>query len=299
MTPAWLEQRERSSVLAIRALVWLTLALGRRAGRLLLVPICLYYLVFSPRARAASRQYLGRVLRRRPGLADVFRHYHTFAAVALDRVFLLTGRFDRFDVRIDGEHLLREALDAGHGCLLIGAHLGSFEALRTLGRVNAVRVKLVMYEENARKIVAVSKAIDPELADSVIPLGSFDSMLRVAGCLERGEWIGVLADRNLDDQGQERVQFLGQPAVFPASPFRMAAMLQRPVILMIGLYRGGNRYELHFERLVEEPELARRDREAVREWVQRYAARLEHYCREAPYNWFNFYDFWDERTRMH
>jgi Predicted acyltransferase len=26
--------------------------------------------------------------------------------------------------------------------------------------------------------------------------------------------------------------------------------------------------------------------------MRRYAARLEHYCREAPFNWFNFYDFW-------
>jgi predicted LPLAT superfamily acyltransferase len=24
----------------------------------------------------------------------------------------------------------------------------------------------------------------------------------------------------------------------------------------------------------------------------RYVERLEHYCRLAPYNWFNFYDFW-------
>jgi predicted LPLAT superfamily acyltransferase len=299
MTTAWLQQRERGSVLGIRALVWLTRALGRRAGRLLLIPICLYYLAFSPRARSASRQYLSRVLERKPGLAHIFRHYYTFAAVALDRVFLLTDRFHRFDVRIEGEHLLREAQEADRGCLLIGAHLGSFEALRTLGRNNAVRVKLAMYQGNARKIVAVFKAIDPELADSVIPLGSFDSMLRVAGSLERGEWIGVLADRNLDDQGQERVQFLGGPAAFPASPFRIAAMLQRPVFLMIGLYRGGNRYELHFERLLENVEPASRDQAAVRRAVQRYAARLEHYCREAPYNWFNFYDFWDEHAQVH
>jgi predicted LPLAT superfamily acyltransferase len=299
MTTAWLRQRERGSVLTIRALVGITRALGRTAGRALLIPICLYYLAFSPRARAASRQYLAKVLGRKPGLADVFRHYYTFAAVALDRVFLLTDRFQRFDVRTEGEHLLREALDAGRGCLLIGAHLGSFEALRTLGRNNTVPVKLVMYEDNARKTVTVFKAIDPELAESVIALGSFDSMLRVAGSLERGEWIGVLADRNLDEEGQERVQFLGQAAAFPASPFRIAAMLQRPVILMIGLYRGGNRYELHFERLLDQPGPAGRDHDAVRRAVQRYAARLEHYCREAPYNWFNFYDFWDERTRVH
>ncbi|MGA7986605.1 MAG: glycosyltransferase family 2 protein, partial [Burkholderiales bacterium] len=58
-------------------------------------------------------------------------------------------------------------------------------------------------------------------------------------------------------------------------------------------YRGGRRYDVRLEPFAERIELDRRDREAsLRPWVERYAARLEHHCREAPYNWFNFYDFW-------
>jgi predicted LPLAT superfamily acyltransferase len=33
--------------------------------------------------------------------------------------------------------------------------------------------------------------------------------------------------------------------------------------------------------------------EETQSWMQRYLARLEHYARLAPYNWFNFYSFWD------
>jgi predicted LPLAT superfamily acyltransferase len=41
--------------------------------------------------------------------------------------------------------------------------------------------------------------------------------------------------------------------------------------------------------------LPRKDREAaLREHVQRYVERLEHYCRLQPDNWFNFYDFWSK-----
>jgi predicted LPLAT superfamily acyltransferase len=299
MSQGWLEQRERSTVAAVRLLVWVTLALGRRTGRALLHPICLYYLAFSVRARRASRQYLARALGRVPSLSDVFRHYYTFASVALDRVFFLKGRFAQFDVSIEGEDILRDALAAGEGCLLIGAHIGSFEALRALGRDKAVRVNLVMYEDNARNVIAVSKAIDPTLAEAVIPLGSLDSMLRVAQRLERGEWIGVLGDRALDREGMVMAPFFGDPAGFPASPFRIAGMLRRPVVLMVGLYLGGNRYHLHFERLIAQDEFAQRDRDAVERWVQRYAERLEHHCRKAPYNWFNFYDFWDARKSVH
>jgi predicted LPLAT superfamily acyltransferase len=299
MKPVWLEQRERSNPAAVRLLVWIALRLGRRAGHALLYPVCLYYLLFSPRARRASRAYLARVLGRAPRLAEVFQHYHTFAVVALDRVFFLRGRFAEFDVRVEGEEILRELLDAAQGCLLLGAHLGSFEALRALGRDRTVRVNLVMYEENARKVIAVSKAIDPALADAVIPLGRFDSMLRVAQCLERGEWVGVLGDRALARERLAYAPFLDELAGFPSAPFRIAAMLERPVLLMVALYRGGNRYDLHFERLITRDELAQRDARSVERWVQRYAARLEHYCRVAPFNWFNFYDFWDARQGRH
>ena len=27
-------------------------------------------------------------------------------------------------------------------------------------------------------------------------------------------------------------------------------------------------------------------------FLGRYVARLDHYCRSAPYNWFNFYELW-------
>jgi len=30
----------------------------------------------------------------------------------------------------------------------------------------------------------------------------------------------------------------------------------------------------------------------MKQAVQKYVERLEHYCRLAPYNWFNFYDYW-------
>jgi predicted LPLAT superfamily acyltransferase len=87
--------------------------------------------------------------------------------------------------------------------------------------------------------------------------------------------------------------FLGEQAAFPAGPIRIAAMLKRPIALMFGIYRGGNRYEVYFERLAMLDQIDNRDRDSMTGHVlRRYAGRLEHYCRIAPYNWFNFYDFW-------
>lgn len=292
--PEWVARPERSNTLALRAIVAIALTLGRRAARLLLYPVCVYFLLFSPSARAASTKYLRKVLGREPGLADAFRHCHTFAATLLDRVFLFNDQYARFDVRVNGEDILRDTMADGRGCFLMGAHMGSFEIIRALGRLNTQsRISLVMYAENARKFNSVLAAVNPKLALQVIELGKVDSMLKVERALERGEIVGMLGDRTFRDEGTAAFRFLGEAAHFPTGPFRVAAMLQRPLVLMFGLYRGGNRYDIHFERLVDAWPASRVERKRTVAEAQRgYVARLEHHCRDAPYNWYNFYDFW-------
>ena len=54
--------------------------------------------------------------------------------------------------------------------------------MRSLGReAQGMRVSLVMYEENARRLNATLAAINPALPLDVIGLGRVDSMLRVKG----------------------------------------------------------------------------------------------------------------------
>ncbi|HZR69934.1 MAG TPA: acyl-CoA synthetase [Burkholderiales bacterium] len=301
LKPEWAARPERSHPWLMRLAVRAAFLLGRRPSRVVLVFVCLWFLLFSPSDRSASRLYLRKALGREPRLGDLWRHFHAFGAVILDRMYLLAGQFGRFDVRVHGEEIVAALRDAHSGGLLLGAHLGSFEIVRFLGREKCeMPVRLVMYKEHARNLNSVLDAVDPSSAMPVIPLGTVDSMLQVAEALGQGEFVGILADRNIEGEGTAPCTFFGAPAPLPLGPFRLAAMLRQPLVLMVGLYRGGNRYDIHFERL-DDPSAdsgqglrkAGRGRdEVVRQAMQKYAARLEHYCRIAPYNWFNFYDYW-------
>ncbi|MDO9636086.1 MAG: acyl-CoA synthetase, partial [Thiobacillus sp.] len=221
-------------------------------------------------------------------------HFHSFATTIHDRVFLLNARFDLFRVEVHGEDVIKAMLVAGRGAFLMGAHMGSFEVVRAIGRQQpGLRVAMVMYEENARKLNAALAAINPTAVQDIIPLGQLDSMLRVQACLDAGMALGVLGDRTLGGDPTLRVPFLGADAEFPVGPMRLAAMLKRPVLFMSGLYLGGNRYAIHFERLADFSAIERPERNAAIEAaVVAYAACLERHCRAAPYNWFNFFDFW-------
>ena len=305
MATTWMTQRERSNMVALAMLVWVALRLGRPVARFFLYPITLYFVVASKAARAASRDYLRRVLGREATLVDGFRHVFCFAACTLDRVFFLNDRHELFDLRVTGGEIIRHGLFEQGGAFIIGAHLGSFEAVRAAGqRERDLPVAMVMYEDNAQQINRILAAINPRLAQSIIPLGRVDSMLRVKRALDDGGLVGMLADRTLGENGQSeavrRAMLLGAPVTIPLGPFRMAAMLKRPVIFMVGLYRGGNRYDVHYEVLADFSEAATpagpARGAAIDAAVDRYAGRLEHFCRIAPYNWFNFYAYWDENS---
>src|SRR6267378_1949803 len=250
-------------------------------------------------SRSATRQYLALALGRQPRLADLWRHWFTFAATVLDRVYFVDGRFSGFDIEVRGMDLLQRTLAKGRGCLLLGAHLGSFELLRTLAPPHGLSVSVVMYEDNAANITEVlNTRLDPAIRERIIVPGGADTMLQIAECLSRGELVGMLGDRPAGSEKTVTCPFFGRDAAFPQGPLRLALSLRAPVYLVAALYEGGKRYVVHLEPFCEEPHADSAERVAwLGEWIQRYAGRLEHFCRLAPYNWFNFYDFWSRSPR--
>ncbi|MDE2600020.1 MAG: acyl-CoA synthetase [Rhodocyclaceae bacterium] len=295
----WRQSPERSHSAIMKLMVWISLRLGRRLSRGVLHGIAAYFLLFSPRARRASALYLRRLLGRPARIGEQYRHFLTFASTVHDRIYLLNDRFDLFDIRIVGESVIRRHVDAGRGILLMGGHLGSFEAMRAIGRHHTdLKVCMVMYAEPAAKLSAVLAAINPAAVQDIVPLGQMQSMLELSERLEAGQMAGMLCDRNGGDGPDRPHDFLGTPAAFPLGPFRLAAMLRRPVVFMTGLYLGGNRYEIHFEELADFSNVERASREAAIQTAQaHYVGRLESFCRYAPFNWFNFFDFWQPATR--
>jgi len=293
MSGNWREQRERGGVIALRLILWIARRLGRPVARALLYPITLYFFLTSPSARSASRDYLGRVTGQRVGMGQVFRHLHAFASVILDRVYFIAGETDKFDIRVHGYEAVADTMRSG-GVILLGAHMGSFDAVRCMALDGyGVRLKVLMQHDHNQLITRLLESINPAVAKSVIPLGQPGSLLRAAEWLDEGGSVGMLGDRVVGDSRYSTCQFLGAPARFPTGPWLVARRLGVPVVLFFGCYRGGNRYDIRLEvvgRLpVDDPE----DKH-LHEAVRLYANRLEGQVSEAPFNWFNFYDFWAE-----
>jgi predicted LPLAT superfamily acyltransferase len=205
-----------------------------------------------------------------------------------------------FDIDPNGLEQLRHVIGLDRGALLVGSHLGSYDALRAFSSVwPHVKVRVVMDAEQTPAASLVLSKLNPELAAGIINprRDGFSTALAIKEALDEKALVTMLADRGRSGNEMEVVDFLGAPAAFPTAPWMIAAMFKIPIVLCFGLYRGGSRYSLHFETFAESFSLDRRRRkEELHAAVQRYASRLEHYTRLAPYNWFNFYDFWHTET---
>jgi predicted LPLAT superfamily acyltransferase len=292
------QQREGGGWFAIWLIRTIALRLGRRVARVLLYPIAFYFFLRRGDERIASRTYLSRVLHRPVTNYDVFRHIHMFAATLLDRLFFLARGERDFVVEVEGLDALDRCIDAGRGVLLVGSHQGSFEALRALGgRRPDVPLRVVLDKQKTPALTAVLEALAPDVGAAVIDAsrGGASVALAMAEGAAQGGMVALLADRGHRNEATCRVPFLGKPAPFPAGPWLLAAALKIPVVLCMGIYLGGNRYRLIFEAFSDGIDIPRGQRAAMLEaLVARYAARVEHYARLYPFNWFNFYDFWQE-----
>jgi predicted LPLAT superfamily acyltransferase len=297
MSEHWTERPEGGGRFAIWLIRAIGLHLGRPVARVILYPITLYFFFRRPFERRVSYGFLQRAFGKPASAWQVMRHIHRFAGTLLDRVFLLSDRFARFDVRMHGLDELTSRIQPGRGVLLLGSHVGSFEVLRVAASERPdVNVRVVLDTQKTPALTDLLHAINPEIRRNVIDASrpGTEIVLAIGEAVREGALATLLADRARPHEATVVVDFMDAPAAFPVAPFLIGSLLKVPIVLCFGMYRGGNRYDLYFEAFTDELALPRRARKTeLRAVVQRYAARLEHHVRQDPYNWFNWHDFWN------
>jgi predicted LPLAT superfamily acyltransferase len=299
----WAQINEFSFIAGIRLLYWLARVLGRWPFRLALYPVALWYLLAKPLARAASRDYLGRMalfnpaLKIDPGPWGVLRHFVSFGESILDKMLLWSGSFDAESVNFHGLEIIVDQIAARRGGILICAHLGNLELCRVLARRQpGLKLTVLLHTQHAARFNRLLAQLNPDSQLNLMQVTELTSATAVllAEKVARGEFVAIAGDR-IPVTANARVataKFLGDTARFPIGPYVLADLFRCRVYLLFSL-RTQRGWEIHFERFRESIELPRRGRDDVlAALVADYADRLEYFCQRAPFEWFNFYNFW-------
>ncbi|AKS43363.1 LpxL/LpxP family acyltransferase [Wenzhouxiangella marina] len=296
----WRDRPEGGNRFWLVLIRWVVLHIGRGFAQLGMWPTSLYFFLVRGEERRASRAWLHQAEAPIRGWRGVLIHIYTFAITIVDRVLFLSGRDRALQVEAVGIPELHAGLSEGRGAILLGSHLGSFEAIRVFSRQAPPefrQLKVVMDVAQNSLITQALEEINPGIRETVIDARQPGPqiMLEAAEVVGQGGMVALLADRIYGEEAAVEVPFFGRPMRLPLAPLAMAASLDVPVFLVFGLYEGRRRYRLVFERLplpTLEGSGRRERRERLNQWVAAYAQRLEHYARRYPYNWFNFYDVW-------
>lgn len=284
--------------------------LGYRIAKLLLYPAVVYFFVTGTASRRASFDYFRRLFMfaggttPRPGWKTSFRHMLAFAESGLDKLAAWLGRLNHEQVAFPERTAFDHILASGRGAVLLGAHLGNLEMTRALAHERGLKgINAVVYTDHALQFAAALKKASAKFPIDLIQVSEVgpDTVIRLREKIEQGELVVIVGDRTPPAQNDRivSVDFLGKPAAFPLGPFLLASLLECPVYLFFCL-KTENGYCIHLEPFSERIELKRRERQQqLAAYIERYARRLEAYCVLAPYQWFNFFDFWRETPRLH
>ncbi len=299
----WATLGERGQAWGIHFLALCYLGLGRTVCRAVMLPVVFYFYLTDARRRRASRQFLalafaagGRT--RPPSPIDVFCHFLDFAEKGLETFAAWTGRIGASRIRTDDGALIAEMQASGRGALFIVSHLGNVDLSRaSLDGTRRARLTVLVHTIDAERYNRLLRRFQPDAATNLLQVTEIgpETGILLQERIALGEWIAIAGDRTPVGGGGRvsEIPFLGRPAPFSAGPYVLAHLLGCPVYLLFCLREKGG-YRLHFERFAERIELPRGAARgaALAEHAGRYAQRLADLTLLAPFQWYNFFDFW-------
>jgi predicted LPLAT superfamily acyltransferase len=301
----WADIGESTFVGGIWLLYGVHALAGRRVLRALLWPVVLFYACARPAARRASLDYLRRLqaahgtLGGEPGTRHVLLHLHSFAETLLDKLLATAGRYPWQRLRVEGQEQVDALVAQRRGAVLVTAHVGCLELCQALAtRVPGLKLTVLVHTRHAERFNRILRRLDAHARVELLQVSDVTAATAVE--LERrvaaGEFVAIAGDRvPLADGRTARAPFLGAPAAFPVGAYVLAALLHCP-LLFLGCVREGAGHVVRFETMAERVQLARAGRDqALQGWAADFATRLEALLRRAPYDWFNFFDFWAPR----
>lgn len=298
----WAQLGERGGVLGLSFLAGVYRLFGRRICLLIMSPVVLFFFLSGGEQRRASKDYLYRLwmaggLEKRPGWFMSLKHFMSFGAAALDKLAAWTGNISVDDVEGASHSVFDKLHASGKGGLMLTAHLGNPEVIRAIGSFKGrIRVNVLVHTAHALRFNALIQSSSAQASVRMIQVTEVgpDTAIMLKTAIDNGEFVVIVGDR-IPVTGHNRiswVSFLGDVAPFPQGPHILAAILKVPVYLLFCVRRD-KKYRIFFEPFADTIILPRKERDAALSvYVQRYAERLEYFTKQAPLQWFNFFDYW-------
>ena len=286
------EGKSRGGRLGYQIFVSIIRSLGVNCAYCFLAFIVIYFIPFAPKQTKSLWQYN----RRKRGLGilqsikELYCHYFVFGQTLIDKIAMKAGLEKSFNFKFENYERFLEILNSGQGVVMIGAHVGCWEAGAGFFGSYGKKINIVMLDAEHQQIKDVIEDTAKEEKNyNIIPLNQniIDAMLQMKVALNNGEYICFTGDRFMGADNTILIDFLGSKALFPKGLFQIAAKCRVPVVFYYSMREANRTYRFIFEEPVVEGKMT------AENLISQYSKSLEKIVLKYPRQWFNFYDFWN------
>lgn len=306
----WAETKERGNYLGILFVLRAYKYGGRFIMRLVLAPVIAYFFLTGRKARQASMQYLQRLhassgesspFKQPPTWRHSLQHFWQFGLSALEKTDAWIGKVSNHAIQNCGTTLFQDLEDSPRGGVLIGSHLGNLEVARAIAsRTYKKRMNVLVFTQHAQSFNRALRELNADVTVDLIQVTEIDIALTLMlrERVDQGEFVVIVGDRISVTHPEQSIQypFLGHPAAFPIGPWVLASVLECPVYSLFVLHdTAQSNYHLYLDWMTDQLVLPRKQRQqALQVIMAQYTSKLEQLCQRYPYQWFNFFDFWQQ-----
>lgn len=277
---------------------WILKLFGLNAAYVLLMLIVPHYTIFRPSVFRLSDHYLRRRFPSKSIVAryfSCFRYIYVFGQILIEQVSLGLLGSKRMKVSFpDRKKLYTLSKRKKKGLVLLTTHVGPWQSvMATIDRM-ASNVYFYFDVENWEGGHFFDLASERERFNFISPRSHLGGMIEAIKILHNGECLAVMGDM-VDTKNNLKVPFLNDDARFSALPFRLAVSTGSDIAVLLTARVGSMKYYIEYECLnegLDKEKFLRGELENI--LASRYADFLERFLEKYPYQWFNFYDFWEK-----
>lgn len=297
----WASLEERCPLTGIFFISIIYKLFGRTLCQFIGWPLVFYYYLTGTEQRNSSKIFLQKVFKiqgkkQEPTFRNSMCHFMNFFNMALDKFSAWIGHSSVKDVTQNGLTNLKNVASNKGGIILV-SHIGNMEFCRAVSDIDHQnRFHILMHTKNSKRYNQMLKFFNPDIKINMIEVTEVgaETIIFLKNRVESGDFVVIAADRFpvTGDKRVSYVPFLGEDAAFSQGPYILASLLECPVYTASAI-KEEKKYTISVELFSKRITLDRKNRtEQLQTYAQQYAQYLEKLALKYPYQWYNFFDFW-------
>ena len=297
-----------------RVMLWIACHLPLFLIEICTAVVCFFFWLGACPVRVRSGIYLKHlqnVSGKRIGFLGSYCHIFSFGLALMEKLLGWKGaiKLKQIETQDDDLHLLVEQLNQGKGAFILCSHLGNMEMLRSLTGYKLCHAKRnfqvypVMNLTVAKKFYTLLRELNPDMMKYVIDADTIgvDTAIKMKEKIAQGNLVVIAGDRTSANSRNRVIEtsFLGEMAAFPEGAFLLAGILYAPVYFVFAVRKHDfnirSPYEMHVIRAKTSMDCSHNERsQRMKMLLQEYTTILEELCKIHPYQWYNFFNFWEK-----